>query len=91
MQRWNSVSTMMSMMMISLMICLCISVLEIDRKETGELGSLGCEIKKKRFESYNAIWLQQMMLADSAADAQSSEAKSSYRMQAEVTLLMLVL
>lgn len=32
-------------------------VLELDRKETGELGQLGLQIRKKRFEGYNAQWL----------------------------------
>jgi len=33
-------------------------VLELDRKEdTGELGQLGLQIRKKRFEGFNAQWL----------------------------------
>lgn len=32
-------------------------VLELDRKETGELGQLGLQIRKKRFEGYNSQWL----------------------------------
>lgn len=32
-------------------------VLEYDRHEDGELGQLGLQIRKKRFESYNSKWL----------------------------------
>ncbi len=32
-------------------------VLEYDRNENGELGQLGLQIRKKRFESYNNQWL----------------------------------
>ncbi len=32
-------------------------MLEFDRKVTGEPGQLGREIIKKRFESYNRVWL----------------------------------
>jgi hypothetical protein len=35
-------------------------VLEQDRKNDGELGKLGDQIKKKRFESYNSSWLQEL-------------------------------
>lgn len=31
--------------------------MEIDRKVNGELGQLGLQIRKKRFESYNQVWL----------------------------------
>ncbi len=34
-----------------------VAVLEFDRKNTGEPGQLGREIIKKRFESYNRVWL----------------------------------
>ena len=33
-------------------------VLEYDRKPNGELGQLGEQIRKKRFESYNQVRLQ---------------------------------
>lgn len=33
-------------------------VLELDRKNNGELGSLGVQIRKKRFEGYNAQWIK---------------------------------
>lgn len=36
-------------------------VLEQDRKANGEPGDLGKEIVKKRFESYNKIWLANNM------------------------------
>jgi hypothetical protein len=32
-------------------------VLELDRKEGGELGQLGLQIRKRRFEGYNGQWL----------------------------------
>lgn len=32
-------------------------VLEYDRKPTGELGQLGKQVLKKRFESFNKVWL----------------------------------
>lgn len=32
-------------------------VLEYDRKNTGEMGQLGKQVLKKRFESYNKVWL----------------------------------
>lgn len=32
-------------------------VLELDRREDGELGQLGAQIRKKRFEGYNQQWL----------------------------------
>ena len=32
-------------------------VLEYDRKDSGELGQLGAQIRKKRFESYNQVGL----------------------------------
>ena len=36
----------------------CELVLEMDRKEgTGELGDLGLQIRKKRFEGYNRKWI----------------------------------
>ena len=34
-------------------------VLEYDRKDDGELGQLGLQIRKKRFEGYNNRWLAQ--------------------------------
>ena len=34
-----------------------LTVLEYDRKPTGEMGQLGQQILKKRFESYNKVWL----------------------------------
>lgn len=34
-------------------------VLELDRQPTGQLGKLGMQIRKKRFESYNQAWLQE--------------------------------
>ncbi len=33
-------------------------VLEFDRNNSGEPGQLGSEIIRKRFESYNRIWIQ---------------------------------
>jgi len=36
-------------------------ILEFDRKSNGEPGQLGMEIIRKRFESYNKIWLNTMM------------------------------
>jgi hypothetical protein len=35
-------------------------VLELDRKINGELGQLGMQIRKKRFEGYNMQWLQEV-------------------------------
>jgi hypothetical protein len=35
-------------------------VVELDRKSSGDTGSLSTLIKKKRFESYNAEWLTTM-------------------------------
>jgi hypothetical protein len=40
-------------------------VLEQDRKDDGELGKLGNQIKKKRFEGYNSAWLQELANLDS--------------------------
>lgn len=40
-------------------------VLEVDRNEiTGELGQLGLQIRKKRFDSYNQKWLLEMLQYD---------------------------
>jgi hypothetical protein len=42
---------------------LCIKiypVLEYDRKPTGELGAMGNQVLKRRFESYNKSWLAAM-------------------------------
>ena len=39
-------------------------VLELDRQEHGQLGQLGEQIRKKRFESYNQRWLSAMQLGD---------------------------
>ena len=40
-------------------------VLEVDRNElTGELGQLGLQIRKKRFDSYNQKWLTEMIHMD---------------------------
>lgn len=39
-------------------------VLEQDRQETGGLGRLGSQIKKKRYESYNSSFLQEYMNMD---------------------------
>lgn len=35
-------------------------VLELDRRDGGALGALGAQIRKKRFEGYNQMWLSQM-------------------------------
>ena len=40
-------------------------VLEQDRQANGELGKLGDQIKKKRFNSYNSAWLQECSHSDS--------------------------
>jgi hypothetical protein len=45
-------------------------VLELDRNDlTGELGQLGLQIRKKRFESYNQKWLVEMSHEDELAAA----------------------
>ena len=31
--------------------------MEYDRQPNGQLGALGLQIKKKRFESYNSAWV----------------------------------
>ena len=43
-------------------------VLEQDRQEDGELGRLGTQIKKKRFESFNRQYLVETMNMDQEAD-----------------------
>ena len=35
----------------------CELVLEYDRQPTGDLGQLGLQIRKKRFEGYNKAWV----------------------------------
>ena len=42
-------------------------VLEYDRHDDGELGQLGMQIRKKRFESYNSKWLTQFDLLSGGA------------------------
>lgn len=39
-------------------------VLELDRKPTGELGPLGIQIRKRRFQSYNAQYLDAISIDD---------------------------
>lgn len=39
-------------------------VLEVDRQDRGQLGQLGEQIRKKRFESYNQKWLAAMKAED---------------------------
>jgi hypothetical protein len=34
-----------------------VTVLEFDRKDNGAMGQLGQQILKKRFESYNKVWI----------------------------------
>ncbi len=50
-------------------------VLEYDRKESGELGQLGLQIRKKRFEGYNTRWLTQFDLLNGGT---SSGTKSNF-------------
>ena len=39
-------------------------VIELDRKPNDEMGTLSNQIRRKRFESYNSQWLQQMEAVD---------------------------
>ena len=48
-------------------------VLEQDRQEDGELGRLGTQIKKKRFESFNRQYLVETMNMDQEADIYGDE------------------
>jgi hypothetical protein len=36
-----------------------ILVVEVDRNNLGELGAMGLQILKKRFEAHNQVWLRQ--------------------------------
>lgn len=38
---------------------MCCVVQEIDREDTGQLGSLGERIRSKRFEYYNQLWIME--------------------------------
>ncbi len=52
------------------------TVLEYDRKDDGELGTLAKTIVKKRFENYNKVWLQTVFFngADGLGTGASSQA-----------------
>jgi len=53
-------------------------VLEQDRQENGELGRLGAQIKKKRFESYNSQYLIESQKFDHAEDVYGGDEDGMY-------------
>eukprot|EP01041_Mallomonas_annulata_P004763 gene4763-9474_t len=53
-------------------------VLELDRKEDGELGVLGQQIKRKRFESYNQVFLQATQLDIGSFDISGNNSDNGF-------------
>jgi hypothetical protein len=56
-------------------------VLEVDRQANGQLGQLGEQIRKKRFESYTQRWLAEMKIIDHTSGSSSTVgARKDYNM-----------
>lgn len=49
-------------------------VLEYDRKQSGEIGQLGQQVLRKRFESYNKVWVANANLNANYYDDDQHEA-----------------
>lgn len=52
---------------------MCCIVLEFDRQLNGDLGPLGIQIRKKRFEYHNSQWLQEVKACAEDNDAQEKD------------------